>query len=193
MNFLIRPLIECCILIPCYNNFDGLIESLKSINYPSNKYVVVIVDDGSTDPVSIEKIYHRIACAMNLEVIRLATNQGITKALNKGLEFIYTNYSAQFIARLDCGDICSSQRFYTQIAFFEKHTDVYLTGTWCYFKDKLTGVAYKYNTPVLHTAIKRDMYFRNVLYIPQLCGVPTKLIVIQKNTLVQRIMVCFME
>jgi len=166
MNCLTLSHINLCILIPCYNSFDGLILSIKSINYTKDEYLIIIVDDGSQEKVTIEKINQVIPGLINVKIIRLETNQGITKALNKGLEFIYTNYSAQFIARLDCGDICSPKRFYTQVAFFEKHPDIHLTGTWCYFKDNSNGEAYKYSTPTQHEQIKREMYFRNVFIHP---------------------------
>lgn len=158
--------IDLHILIPCYNNFDGLIRSIKSINYTEKKYFTTIVDDGSFEPVTIESIRQQVPGLLNVKVITLENNQGIIKALNKGLEFIYTNYSAKYIARLDCGDICSPKRFYTQIAFFEKYPDIHLTGTWCYFKDTSTGEGYTYSTPTQHKQIKQKMYFRNVFIHP---------------------------
>jgi glycosyltransferase involved in cell wall biosynthesis len=166
MNFPIPFHTELCILIPCYNNIDGLIKSLKSIEYTKNKYIIIVIDDGSAQPVTLARISENCSTLMNIKIIRAESNLGITKALNKGLEFIYANYKPQFIARLDCGDICNYQRFYTQIAFFEANPDIHLTGTWCYFKDNITGEAYRYNTPTTHRKIMREMYFRNVFIHP---------------------------
>src|SRR5438132_443931 len=35
------------VLIPCYNDQEGLLRSLKSIHYDTAKFAVLIVDDGS--------------------------------------------------------------------------------------------------------------------------------------------------
>jgi glycosyltransferase involved in cell wall biosynthesis len=166
MNSTILPDIDLCVLIPCYNNFDGLIDSIKSINYTENKYVVIVADDGSKETVSAERIQQKLSAFVNFKIVRSEVNCGITKALNLGLEFIYANYSPKFIARLDCGDICSPQRFYKQVTFFENHPDIHLTGTWCYFKNNQTGESYKYSTPTQHSQIKREMHFRNVFIHP---------------------------
>lgn len=159
-------LVDLCILIPCYNDSGGLIESVNSIVYHRGRFVVLIVDDGSDDPISPAGLYQHIPMAVSLRVIRLQQNLGITGALNKGLEEIYTNCPARFIARLDCGDICSPERFFRQVAFMETNTSIDLLGTWCYFKDKKTGSAYGYTTPATHRLIKRSMHFRNVFIHP---------------------------
>jgi len=166
MNLPELPYYKLCILIPCYNNFEGLIKSIQSIDYLPGSYIIIVVDDGSLMPVAIERMNGHFHTLPNVKIIRLLQNHGITKALNTGLEFIYANYAVQFIARLDCGDTCSPQRFYNQVAFFEKYPDVHLTGTWCYFKDTRSGKGYKYITPTHHDAIEREMYFRNVFIHP---------------------------
>ena len=158
--------IDFIILIPCYNNFNGLINSIRSIHYNEKKFFIVIVDDGSDEAVTIERIQQRISVSLNIKVLSHINNQGITKALNKGLEYIYTNFLPEYIARLDCGDICSPERFYKQINFFEKQPDVHLIGTWCYFKNNLTGEGYTYSTPVKHNTIKQKMHFKNVFIHP---------------------------
>ena len=49
---------ELCILIPCYNNIDGLKKSLKSIVYDIGNYLIVVVDDGSREEITKECIAH---------------------------------------------------------------------------------------------------------------------------------------
>jgi glycosyltransferase involved in cell wall biosynthesis len=156
-------LIDLCIVIPCFNNLEGLLLSIESINYDINKYRIFIVDDGSNIPVTAAQLPFQ---NISIEIITQSKNEGITKALNTALGFIYENYATKYIARLDCGDICSPQRFYKQIAFFETHPEIQLTGTWCYFKDNSSGKAYEYCTPTLHDKIQREMYFRNVFVHP---------------------------
>jgi len=159
-------LLDICVLIPCHNNIQGLIDSIKSINYNHQQFLVLVVDDGSFEAVTRSTLYQHLPASINIQLIRLQQNLGITKALNEGLEFIYANFHARFIARLDCGDICHPARFYKQIAFLENNPDTDLLGTWCYFKDADTGVAYEYITPTVHGLIERSMYFRNVFVHP---------------------------
>src|SRR5688572_20965948 len=104
------------LLIPFFNNLPGLFHSLKSVQYDANKYAVVIVDDGSTHPITLEVVYSQISRDISVEIIQLPCNKGITTALNTGLQWIIQQNNAHFIARLDCGDICTPERFYHQVA-----------------------------------------------------------------------------
>jgi glycosyltransferase involved in cell wall biosynthesis len=154
------------LLIPCYNNIEGLIRSLQSVRYSYHKYKVVIVDDGSREPVEAEVLREKLSPALQLQVIRQQKNAGITRALNTGLEAIYSQVSEGFIARLDCGDICTADRFEKQVQFLQSHHDVHLLGSWCCFKNFTTGDNYKYRTPVDDREIQRKMYFKNVFIHP---------------------------
>lgn len=158
--------IDLCILIPYYNNVEGLIVAINSISYNLDKYVIIIVDDGSNQLVSQEAISSKLTNKSNFTIIRLNQNQGITKALNTGLNYIYNNFSAKYIARLDCGDTCAPDRFFSQISFLENNANIHLIGTWCYFEDKFSGETYKYITPTLHKDIEHSMNFRNVFIHP---------------------------
>ena len=154
------------LLIPCYNNREGLIRSLQSISYPHQLFSVVVVDDGSDEPVTRELIGKKISEDFPLTILYSPKNEGITKALNRGLEWIYSNTKAAFIARLDCGDVCAQDRFYKQVEFLRSHPEINLVGTWCQFKDYQSGNAYNYITPTLHDRIITSMHFRNVFIHP---------------------------
>ena len=54
------PKIDFYLLIPFYNNLPGLLHSLQSVQYDADKYAVGIVDDGSTQPVTLEELYRHI-------------------------------------------------------------------------------------------------------------------------------------
>ncbi|WP_165761277.1 glycosyltransferase [Niastella koreensis] len=154
------------LLIPFYNNLPGLLHSLQSVQYDADKYAVVIVDDGSLQPVTLEDVYRQISRDISVEIIQLPCNKGITIALNTGLQWIRQQNNASFVARLDCGDICSPERFYRQVIFLKEHTQINLVGSWCVFKDFTTNVAFKYITPSQPNKIKRGMYFRNLFIHP---------------------------
>jgi hypothetical protein len=114
----------------------------------------------------------------------LEKNQGITIALNTGLEWIKKNNDFLFVARLDCGDICDDQRFYKQVQFLKDNPNINLVGSWCLFKDQMTGFLYQYSTPTKHLQILKGMHFKNMFIHPTVmwrtsamtekCSYPTK-------------------
>src|SRR5688500_2769068 len=116
--------IDFYLLIPYFNNLSGLLHSLQSVKYDADKFVVVIVDDGSKLPITREVLNQQIASEIKIEIIRMPQNQGITIALNTGLQWILQQKNADFVARLDCGDICSTERFYKQVAFLTQHSNI---------------------------------------------------------------------
>jgi glycosyltransferase involved in cell wall biosynthesis len=158
--------IDFCLLIPCYNNFRGLVGSIKSVVYLENRYVILVIDDGSHDAVTAETIIREIGIEKPIVVLRSENNQGITSALNKGLAWIEENTKARYIARLDCGDISDAKRFVIQVRYLDSHPEVGLTGSWCWFLEKDTSIKYSYKTPARHKALKTAMYFRNVFIHP---------------------------
>ena len=160
-----RPF-DFCLLIPCYNNFEGLIFSLRTVNYFPCRYIILIVDDGSETPVSSQKIKSAADVLCDIFIIRNEINNGITDALNKGLKWIEENNISKFVARLDCGDLCDHDRFYKQMDYLLSHPDVGLLGSWCLFENKNSSLRYRYKTPSQHERIKRAMYFRNVFIHP---------------------------
>jgi glycosyltransferase involved in cell wall biosynthesis len=157
--------VDICILIPCYNNIQGLVQTLNSISYDKGKFRVLVVDDGSPEKLS-SRLPASFPSMMPVDIIRLPENQGITRALNAGLEYISATISTRYIARLDCGDICHSQRFYLQVQYLDAHPAISLLGTWCYFKNRLSGEGYSYTTPLQHDSIRKSMHFRNVFIHP---------------------------
>lgn len=160
-----EPLIEFCLLIPCYNNEQGLVKSLCSIQFDFHRFLVLIVDDGSSQPIDDSKIQKQLERELPLHVLRLKTNQGITAALNIGLIWIYSNVNANYVARLDCGDTCHADRFFKQVAVMNQNPELLLSGTWCRFVHP-DGRAYVYRTPIGSKRIKRGMYFRNLFIHP---------------------------
>lgn len=158
--------IDFYLLIPFYNNLPGLLHSLQSVQYDADKFAVVIVDDGSVEPVSQNALFAHISTAIQVEVIRLPQNKGITTALNTGLQWILQQNNSLFIARLDCGDLCTNDRFYKQVAFLKQHPAVDLVGSWCIFRDFTSNVAFRYVTPTDHHQIRRSMHFRNLFIHP---------------------------
>ena len=158
--------LDFCVLIPCFNDEPGLVRSLQSIQYDAQKFAVVVIDDGSTVALSLDRLKSAAPQIRFMHLMRLPQNGGITTALNTGLAWITQNTSAPYIARLDCRDTCHPQRFYKQVSFLNTHTKVGLVGTWCTFKEEGSGIQYHYTTPLHHPHILKAMHLRNVFIHP---------------------------
>jgi len=157
---------ELCVLIPCYNNLEGLKKSVESVVYDKGKYLVLIVDDGSSEIINTESLSESINGKFPVHIIRLPQNKGITVALNTGLQWIIDCVKCDYIARLDCGDICDAARFYRQVEYLSVNTDTLLLGSWCYFQNPEKSIKFKHKAPVKHESIINGLYFRNVFIHP---------------------------
>jgi glycosyltransferase involved in cell wall biosynthesis len=147
------------LLIPYYNDFEGLILSLKSISYPKDKFEVLIVDDGSANKLTIENL-KILFPDLTIKILSLLKNSGIAIALNTGLKELHKRLDFKYIARLDCGDTCQPERFTAQVNFMDMHPDVYLLGSWCQFTDSITGKSYLYKTQTDHLYILKEMHLK---------------------------------
>lgn len=173
--------LDFCLLIPCYNNLAGLVHSLDSVKYSGKDYLIVIIDDGSDTSVDEESLQQGLTSFQPIVLLKNDTNSGITFSLNKGLHWILSHTESSFIARLDCGDICSADRFDKQVSFLHTHPAVGLLGSWCRFQEPGGAGGFNYTTPVHHSQVLRAMHFRNVFIHPT---VMFRRDVIEKNKLV---------
>ena len=103
------------VLIPCYNNLHGLLSSVSSVQYPYDKFEILIVDDGSATPITIDD-FQQLSEQLCIKIIRLEKNMGIVNALNTGLKELQNRNDFKYIARLDAGDCCMPDRFTLQVA-----------------------------------------------------------------------------
>jgi glycosyltransferase involved in cell wall biosynthesis len=157
---------QLCIIIPYYNNLQGLIDSVKSIRYALANYLILIIDDGSNDILTESAIDKHIELNAYIKIVRINENAGIVNALNTALQLPGKLFNTKFIARLDCGDLCLPERFSLQTSLFVKDPDLLLVGSWCIFKDYQSHMSFVYKAPALHKDIQRAMNFRNVFIHP---------------------------
>jgi glycosyltransferase involved in cell wall biosynthesis len=116
------------LLIPHYNNPEGLRRSLASIDASEN-IDVVIVDDGSRRAAIDENALNdAFRAAGTIKCMYLKENRGIEHALNTGLEYIVSK-GYEYIARLDSDDECIGNRFKIQESFLDSHQDIVLVGS----------------------------------------------------------------
>lgn len=151
------------LLIPHYNNFKGLLKSIKSID--SKEYLdILIVDDGSSIEIEEVKVQSNFKANGVVFFHYLNKNRGIEHALNAGLKIIKEkNYV--FTARLDCGDVCKPQRFKKQQEFLEGNT-IHLVGSNVTFIDECDNFLYNLKLPEFHAQIIRKMYLNSMLIHP---------------------------
>ncbi|MGV6828236.1 MAG: glycosyltransferase [Flavobacteriales bacterium] len=151
------------VLIPHFNDLNGLEKSLKSIQ-EDFLIDVLIVDDGSKEKpneTQLNNWYKKGKVILkNLEI-----NQGIEFALNKGLVEIQ-KLGYKIIGRLDCGDICLPHRFKSQLAYLKNNPQVKLLGTQVRFVDGNYNYLYTSNFPVTYKEIKRRFFVNCMLVHP---------------------------
>lgn len=114
------------------------IESILSQTYKN--FELIIIDDASKDNslAIIKKFQKRFPKKIKLVQNKRNLNCGGDKCANKGILLA----KGEYIARMDADDICHPKRLEKQIAFLEKHPDVFLVGANAYVinkKGKLIG------------------------------------------------------
>ncbi|MFJ3428867.1 glycosyltransferase [Pseudomonas fragi] len=123
---------KCCVLIPYYNAGHSLIQAIDSIDHDYITPDIIVVDDGS-EQIKAADILREYKGVLPIKLLELKFNQGIEHALNHGLTVLGRDY--EFIARLDCGDICKNNRFQKQLKFLEQNPHCFLVGSWVDFTD----------------------------------------------------------
>ncbi len=112
------------VLVPSYNPGPELAGTLDSLRQQTVPFRLYLVDDGS----KIHTDYEGLTQGMDVRILRLPKNLGITGAMNAGLHEILSG-SYDYVARLDVGDFCTPTRFATQLRFMDGHKEVGIVGS----------------------------------------------------------------
>jgi GT2 family glycosyltransferase len=152
------------VLIPHYNNLEGLRRSLTSIaaDDPGD---VVVVDDGSAQPPTEDFVRAAVAGTRHVRVLSLPSNAGIEAALNAGLDHIVAG-GYEYIARLDCGDRNVGSRFATQLGYLQSRPEVLLLGGAARFVDTDGVTLFVRQMPAEHREIAAFMWKNNAFMHP---------------------------
>jgi len=148
------------VLIPVYNAQHGLERSLGSLGSDGSEFDAFIVDDGSVPPLVVPE-----GMPFPITLIRQPRNQGITAALNVGLERIIAR-EFSYVARLDAGDVSLPGRFRAQMAFLDTHPDHAAVGTYAEIVDEEGQFIHLFNPPKDHRAVLRKFRYENALCHP---------------------------
>ena len=139
-----------CVLIPAWQDQEGLSRTLDALKDDPFPFDVVVVDDGSTVPMRCPATCGGHA----LTLIRLPQNQGIEHALNAGLAHVLA-HGYRYVARLDCGDLPLPGRISRQVQFLDDAPDVSVVGTWARCVDDGGAYLFTLRFPQDDAAIRR--------------------------------------
>ncbi len=156
---------KVALLIPHYNNVEGLLRSISSI-HQDEILDVYIVDDGSSDILDEKQVNANFRAQGQCNIIYNARNLGIENALNIGLEVILSKDNYTYIARLDCGDTNSPMRFLKQQKFLDLNPDIAMLGTHVSFVDEHGTLLYHLDLPLTDQKIRKKMYVNAMLIHP---------------------------
>lgn len=154
---------KCCVLIPYYNAGETLLSAIESIDYDYTLPDVIVVDDGSLT-IKASDILKKYSGPLSIKLLEMSKNQGIEHALNHGLSVLGRDY--EFIARLDCGDLCKNNRFNKQLQFMDNNPTCYLIGSWVDFIDLEGRKLYTVMHPSNFESIKKLMFINTTFTHP---------------------------
>ena len=144
------------VLMSVYNNEDSVYfeQSLKSIMHQTLKPTeVVLVKDGPLNP-SLNQIIEQFKTKINLVIVSLKKNHGLSYALNIGLQ--HCNYD--FVARFDTDDILIKNRFEKQINYIKQHPSVDILGGYAITIDDNNVRKSILKVPISHKEIRKKIW-----------------------------------
>lgn len=117
-----NPLIS--VVMAVYNGQDYVADAVESILAQTfTNFEFIIIDDGSTD--QSKEILKQYASQDSRIRLYSQENMGLTRSLNRGIQYAQTEY----IARQDADDISVLDRLEKQWAYLQLHTECFLLGT----------------------------------------------------------------
>ncbi|MFM0554434.1 glycosyltransferase [Paraburkholderia sediminicola] len=152
---------DVAVLIPAYNGQADVDLTLASFSESAPVHVL-IVDDGSTPPIVAPAIAN-----MKIEVLRMARNGGIERALQTGIDAL-AQRGFRYAARIDAGDRSVPRRLTKQRVFMELHPRVAGLGMWTQVVTREGKPLFMLTPPAEPDAIRRLRFFRSCLAHPSM-------------------------
>ena len=113
------------VLMGVYNCEKYLNEAIDSIiNQTYTNWELIVCDDGSTDDTLAIALQYSYEDS-RIIILKNDTNRGLNYTLNKCLQ----QATGEYVARMDGDDICSSNRFETELNFLEEHKEFDIVST----------------------------------------------------------------
>jgi glycosyltransferase involved in cell wall biosynthesis len=152
---------DVAVLIPAYNGQADVDLTLASFSESAPVHVL-IVDDGSSPPIVAPVIAN-----MKIEVLRMARNGGIERALQTGIDAL-AQRGFRYAARIDAGDRSVPRRLAKQRVFMELHPRVAGLGMWTQVVTREGKPLFMLTPPAEPDAIRRLRFFRSCLAHPSM-------------------------
>lgn len=157
-----------CYLICVYNDQQGLDTSLQSIYADDPLADIIIIDDGSKTPITINILTPEQTgnSAINTDLVTLKQNVGLPNALNEGVKIILER-GYHYLARLDAGDTVNKGRLTAQLSYLEANPNVAIVGTGVRAFDVQNGdTLFEFNNPSDPKDVDRVLKIRNCVPHP---------------------------
>lgn len=152
---------DVAVLMPAFNGQADVERTLASFREAS-RVRVVIVDDGSTPPIVAPSID-----GLDIEIVRMAKNGGIERALQAGIDAL-AERGVRYAARIDAGDLATPGRLAKQRAYLEAHARVAVVGMWTHVVAMNGAPLFDLTPPTDPAAIRRTMLARSCFAHPSL-------------------------
>ncbi|MGF6698551.1 glycosyltransferase involved in cell wall biosynthesis [Paraburkholderia sp. MM5496-R1] len=152
---------DVAVLIPAYNGQTDVDSTLASFEESALVHVL-IVDDGSTPPIVAPTLPN-----LKIEVLRMAQNGGIERALRTGVDAL-AQRGFRYAARIDAGDRAVPQRLAKQRAFMQAHPNVAGLGMWTQVVTRTGEPLFMLTPPAEPNVIRRQRFFRSCLAHPSM-------------------------
>jgi glycosyltransferase involved in cell wall biosynthesis len=112
------------VLIPCYNHGQHIDDAIDSVfNQTFTDFEILIVDDGSTDPFTIQKLSH---FKRPKTVVTRTSNRGPAAARNCAIQ----KARGSFFCALDADDKLHPEFFAESLAEFERNPAISFVSCW---------------------------------------------------------------
>ena len=149
------PLIS--VIMPLYNAERFVGESIENVlRQTVGDFELIVIDDASTD-ASAEIARAYAAKDNRIVLMHNELNSGAARTRNRALDAA----RGKFITFMDADDLCSPERFAKQLAFFERHPQTDICGSYYTMFGTRGGEndELKIQVPLTHEEIQYQLFF----------------------------------
>ncbi|MBN3852493.1 glycosyltransferase [Paraburkholderia sp. Ac-20340] len=152
-------LADVAVLMPAYNGQADVDRTLASFAEDALVYALV-VDDGSTPPIVAPELP-----GMQIEVLRMAKNGGIERALEAGVNALAAR-GFRYAARIDAGDLAAPLRLEKQRVRMEAEPKLAALGTWTQVVTRAGAPLFMLRPPADARTLRKTRMLRSPLVHP---------------------------
>ena len=155
----IGALADVAVLMPAFNGQADVKRTLASFAEDAPVYALV-VDDGSTPPLVAPRVP-----GMHVEILRMAQNGGIERALAAGIDAL-AERGFRYAARIDAGDLACPRRLAKQRARMETSPTLAALGMWTQVVNRAGEPLFMLRPAAEPQRLKRERFLRSPLVHP---------------------------